>query len=66
MTKCLLTMHGFKKVVTMESPLPTIVIPIAHFFHPEAAFPYYSKWLFKLYKTSPDLKFAYYNFWKEV
>ena len=60
MTKCLLTMHGFKKMVTVDSPLPTIVIPIAH------RYDRYSKWLFKLYKTSSDHRFAYYNFWKEV
>jgi len=66
MTKCLLTMHGFKKTVTMDSPLSTIAIPIVHSFIPEADFPYYSKWLFKCYKASPDLRFAYYKFWKEV
>jgi len=66
MTKCLLTMHGFKKTVNMESPLPTIAIPVAHRLEPESDLPYFSKWEFKLRKVSPDFRFAYYDFWEEV
>ena len=70
MTKCLLTMHGFKKIVIVEYPLHTIAIPIAHALtfsdSRESGFPSFSKWLFKLRKLSPDLRFAYYDFWEEV